>query len=67
MIDYFVTEEIQDERLKICNTCEHYTKLKFCSQCNCFMPVKTKLSYKKCPVGKWLNIETDHSTANTVE
>jgi hypothetical protein len=68
MIDLFVTEQQQDERLAICGACEHFTLLKFCSQCNCFMPVKTKISSKKCPLDKWLSIEndpSDHSSINT--
>jgi hypothetical protein len=59
MIDIFVTDQQQEERLTICGACEHYTSLKFCSQCNCFMPVKSKLASKKCPLDKWLNIEND--------
>lgn len=55
----FVTDQQQEERLAICESCEHYTSLKFCSQCNCFMPVKTKLAGKKCPLEKWLNIQNN--------
>ena len=49
----FVNETIQKERLALCESCEHYTTLNFCSRCNCFMPVKTKLARKVCPEGKW--------------
>ena len=53
----FVSEEIQQQRIKICENCEHYTKLNFCSRCNCFMPVKTRLPYKKCPIDKWPRVD----------
>ena len=49
----FVSEDIQEQRLAHCNQCEFYTKLNFCSKCNCFMPVKVKLAYKSCPIGLW--------------
>lgn len=46
-------KEARQSRIEICESCEHLTKLKFCSKCNCFMPVKTWLRAKKCPIGNW--------------
>lgn len=46
-------KEERQLRINICESCEFLTKLKVCSKCNCFMPVKTWLKTKKCPAGKW--------------
>jgi len=40
-------------RYKICEQCEFFTSLKFCSKCNCYMPLKTKFPSKTCPIDKW--------------
>lgn len=42
-----------DHRMSICNACDRISLLKFCKECHCFMPVKTYLSFAKCPLGKW--------------
>ena len=53
---------IADDRLNICNTCEHYDKpIKKCKKCGCFMEYKAMLPYVDCPVGKWGVINTDDS------
>lgn len=42
------------ERYEICKSCDEFTyALRVCSKCNCFMPVKTKMPWAKCPIGKW--------------
>lgn len=41
------------KRIKICNGCEFLNSMKFCTKCNCFMPIKTYLKSKKCPAGYW--------------
>ena len=42
------------ERYKICEECEHLSSaFKVCEKCSCFMIVKVKLSWEKCPIGKW--------------
>ena len=42
------------ERLQLCESCDKYIKLaKICSECKCFMPVKTRLRFANCPIGKW--------------
>jgi hypothetical protein len=55
--DYCNYKEIEntsrEERIKICDLCEELTKLKFCNQCKCFMPVKTWFESQSCPLGKW--------------
>jgi hypothetical protein len=52
-----VEKEIAEERYKICKSCVNFTSLKFCALCNCYMPFKTKLQYKKCPIDKWLAVQ----------
>ena len=50
----FVPEEISNERFNICLNCPKLTKpLLQCSECGCFMKVKTKISSQECPLGKW--------------
>jgi hypothetical protein len=43
----------RDARLKICNSCEFLSSIKFCKKCKCFMPVKTYFKKLKCPIDKW--------------
>ena len=49
--------KIKMERLKICVGCEHIrlkkTAYKRCSQCGCFLHMKTRLLNQECPIGKW--------------
>jgi hypothetical protein len=40
-------------RYAICLECDQITKIRRCSQCNCFMPFKVRLSGAECPLGKW--------------
>jgi hypothetical protein len=41
-------------KLDICNTCENYkVKIKMCTQCHCYMPIKVNLPFVRCPIGKW--------------
>jgi hypothetical protein len=48
------TDEVRDERLNICMSCEHLVKFtKQCKKCGCFMAIKTKIGPAECPVGKW--------------
>lgn len=48
------TEELADERFKICKGCEHLFKVtNQCKKCGCFMELKTKLEQATCPIGKW--------------
>lgn len=48
------TTATRDQRLSICQDCEHLLKLtNTCKKCGCFMTLKTCLSAAKCPIGKW--------------
>jgi hypothetical protein len=53
LINGFKTsEELKKDRLQICEGCEFY-KEKRCTQCGCFMELKTLLTSSACPLGKW--------------
>ena len=42
------------QRMDICKACPELIQLtKQCKKCGCFMELKTKLEYAKCPIGKW--------------
>ena len=43
---------VQD-RWKICKGCEHLTKMRLCSKCGCYMPVKVRVKKVECPIKKW--------------
>lgn len=43
---------MQEQRLKICNSCEHLT-FGICRVCYCYVALKTKLENATCPKGKW--------------
>jgi hypothetical protein len=47
-------ESKSQQRMEICKGCEHLTgKLNKCDLCNCFMNIKTRIFFAKCPVDKW--------------
>jgi len=46
-------ELTRNQRMDICNSCDRLSILKFCKECGCIMPVKTYLSFAKCPLSKW--------------
>ena len=45
--------DIIKDRIDHCKNCEFLTKKFRCTQCGCFMKVKTLLAHSKCPIGKW--------------
>jgi hypothetical protein len=50
----FVTEDIRNDRLKECHSCEFFdNRSERCSQCGCFMNTKSMFKKTYCPVGKW--------------
>lgn len=48
-----------ERRWNICKSCEHLNSMNFCNQCACFMPLKTKIPFAVCPIGKWEVTEAD--------
>ncbi len=54
MLNYTVTDDKYNERMDICNGCEHLSEtIKMCDKCNCIMPVKAKFAHFYCPINKW--------------
>lgn len=51
--EFLVTISERTDRFNICKNCKDLTVLKMCSICNCFMPLKTWIKSRKCPVSKW--------------
>jgi hypothetical protein len=49
-------QELAQKRYDICKTCEEFTGVKTCKQCNCFMPVKVKFAQAWCPKTKWFSL-----------
>lgn len=50
---YIASEAARKQRIEICETCASLTKLKFCTECKCFMPTKVWIKFIDCPQGKW--------------
>lgn len=47
-------DKIHVVRLGVCYACPEYNKtLKTCTVCMCFMPLKTRVKWAKCPKGRW--------------
>lgn len=48
------SEELQKERVAICDSCEYlFTPTRNCKACGCFIDAKTRLQSAKCPKNKW--------------
>jgi len=48
----FVKDELYDERIKICRSCEHLQKklgVETCKLCGCVMPLKARFRATSCP------------------
>jgi hypothetical protein len=56
-----VPEEVKKERLDICNSCEYYKENR-CTQCGCYMNIKTEWAEQECPLKKWLKYEKDNNS-----
>ena len=49
-----VSDKIQEERFSICLSCPKLIQItKTCSECKCFMVLKTRLLNATCPINKW--------------
>jgi hypothetical protein len=56
----FVSEEVKQERLKICSTCEYYDVEKVkCKHCGCFLQQKASFALDSCPIHKWSVSDVD--------
>lgn len=48
------SNNIQAKRMLICRTCDKFNKwLNQCKICGCFMDIKTRIAFSKCPIDKW--------------
>lgn len=54
--DCWSTEASAKARARMCDSCEHKTKMRQCSLCGCFLPLKVKYKDATCPIGKWENL-----------
>lgn len=52
-MNFFLKKEVSNQRYEICNSCDKLNSAKFCTECGCFMPLKTRLPGVDCPLGKW--------------
>lgn len=49
-----VSQEEQDRRMGICETCEKFDPVQArCTLCGCYGKWKTWISSQKCPINKW--------------
>ena len=50
-------EKKYNQRLDICNTCEHkktfFDFTEKCNLCGCIIKLKLQLDSSKCPINKW--------------
>jgi hypothetical protein len=48
-------EKLAKKRIRICvrNKCDHFTDLKICNLCGCYMPAKVRSPHSKCNEGWW--------------
>jgi hypothetical protein len=51
-----VTDEIKEERLKICLTCDKNDAGR-CRACGCYLEMKTKFASSYCPIMKWGSVQ----------
>lgn len=49
-----VTEEIREQRMDICRSCEFYDPKQIrCRHCGCFLESKVRFAIDSCPLQKW--------------
>jgi|TARA_B100001939_G_C16442080_1_gene405268 hypothetical protein len=49
-----VSDEIYEERLNICKSCEWYDPEPIrCKKCGCWLQNKARMGLDSCPIGKW--------------
>lgn len=68
LLQQMATPELKQERIDICNSCEHLIKVTSqCSKCGCFVHAKASLFVTKCPLNKWplVNVNTQEKDVGT--
>ena len=54
--EVFVSPEVQKERLVICSECNYLERSTArCTECGCFVELKSRAATENCPMGKWEN------------
>ena len=54
MNKFFVSNDVYDDRITICKSCDYYFKLTGnCKVCLCFMKVKARIAPQECPKKYW--------------
>ena len=54
----FAKPETRDARMNICDRCEYLSVVSTCDVCGCRMPTKSRLANARCPLGKWIEEDT---------
>ena len=55
-----VSDEVAQERMEICKTCEYYDPEQTrCKHCGCFLEHKVKWALDSCPIEKWTQSDKD--------
>ncbi len=50
----YAAEDVAEARMQLCLDCPKLIPATHqCSECGCFMKLKTKLLHAKCPLNKW--------------
>lgn len=57
----FAREDVVQQRMSICKSCEHFIKRKDkCGLCMCIMTAKSIDAEAECPIGKWGQTDKYH-------
>ena len=56
----FVSDEVKEQRITICRSCEYYDPTQIrCKHCGCMLEQKAKFALDSCPINKWQESDTD--------
>jgi len=44
---------LYQNRIRICDECEHKSKIGICKKCGCVLAAKARFPVFHCPIGKW--------------
>lgn len=48
-----VSDAEHSQRMSVCEKCPKLMVTKQCSECGCYMPIKSQLMHASCPLEKW--------------
>jgi len=55
---------VVSDRIEACKKCPNLSKLRFCTQCGCFMPAKVRIMSAECPIRIWGKFTPPESTSS---